>query len=385
MNSGVTATYPGADDLLADAATAAGHDDFGPGDFHEGLTTLLTSLAVDGDLTPAAAAGVVADLRRRLANRLDVAAWYSQHPEVATLAVEGPLDITGLPRTGTTALVNMLSVDPQFRALRRWEQAQPCPPPVLGEEDRDPRRVAGQAQVDEYKAAMGAMHLFDLDASTEDLDLLGMAFHAPHFTLPAPGYHEWWRNADMTESYAYHRQVLQLLQSRRPPDRWLLKAPHHTFHLEAVAAAYPDTRFVVTHRDPVRSVPSWASVVATVLPEPEQPRDLHRIGQACSAHLQVAVERMIAGRAAVGEDRFLDVHHRELVADPMGTVRRIYEWVGLDLTPESEAAIAAWNDENRSGSHGTHRYTAEEFGLSAGQLRADFDTYVRHFDVELES
>jgi hypothetical protein len=94
---------------------------------------------------------------------------------------------------------------------------------------------------------------------------------------------------------------------------------------------------------------------------------------------------MIAGRAAVGEDRFLDVHHRELVADPMGTVRRIYEWVGLDLTPESEAAIAAWNDENRSGSHGTHRYTAEEFGLSAGQLRADFDTYVRHFDVELES
>ena len=381
----MTATYPSAEALLADAAAQAGHDDFGPGDFREGLAVLLDSLARDGDLTDAAGAGVVADLRRRLANRLAVEAWYAHHRELDALTVQGPVDITGLPRTGTTALVNMLSVDPQFRCLRRWEQAEPCPPPVLGEEQGDPRRLAGAAEIDAYKAAMGEMHLFDLDASTEDLELLGMAFHAPHFTLPAASYHEWWRTTDLTATYEYHRRVLRLLQSRRPPDRWLLKAPHHTFHLEAVVAAYPDVRFVMTHRDPVRSVPSWASVVTTVLPEAEQPRDLHRIGRAASEHLQVAVARVLAARRRVGDHRFLDVQHRELVADPMGTIRRIYAWLGLELTSETEAAITRWQEANRSGAHGTHRYRAGDFGLGEAQLRDDFSEYLQHFDVELET
>jgi hypothetical protein len=380
----VTVTYPTPESLLAEAAAAAGHDDFGPGDFREGLAVLVDSLGRDGDLTEAAAATVVTDVRRRLANRLAVEAWYAQHPDAAMRPVGGPLDITGLPRTGTTALVNMLSVDPQFRCLRRWEQAQPCPPPVLGEEDDDPRRVAGAVEVEAYRAAMGEMHLFDLDASTEDLDLLGMAFHAPHFTLPAASYHEWWRNADATDAYAYHRRVLELLQLQRPPDHWLLKAPHHTFHLDAVVAAYPDVRFVMTHRDPAKSVPSWASVVATVLPEPEQPRDPQHIGRAASAHLQIAVDRILTSRARLGDDRFLDVHHRELVADPLGTVRRIYAWLDLELTPAAEAAITQWNDENRSGTHGTHRYTAEEFGLSTAELREQFAEYTDHFAIELE-
>jgi hypothetical protein len=256
---------------------------------------------------------------------------------------------------------------------------------VLGAEDDDPRRLAGAAEVEAYKAAMGEMHLFDLDASTEDLDLLGMAFHAPHFTLPVASYHEWWRTADATETYAYHRRVLELLQSHRPPDHWLLKAPHHTFHLDAVVAAYPDVRFVMTHRDPAKSVPSWASVVATVLPEPERPRDPKLIGRAASVHLQVAVDRILTSRTRLGDDRFLDVHHRELVADPIGTVRRIYTWLDRELTPGTEAAITRWNDENRSGAHGTHRYTAEQFGLSTDELREQFATYTDHFAIELEA
>jgi hypothetical protein len=69
----------------------------------------------------------------------------------------------------------------------------------------------------------------------------------------------------------------------------------------------------------------------------------------------------------------------------MGTVRRIYDWLGYELTAEVEADIARWQVENRSGAHGTHRYTAEQYGLTDAQLRSDFDEYVSHFDIELEA
>ena len=132
----------------------------------------------------------------------------------------------------------------------------------------------------------------------------------------------------------------KLLQSRRPPDLWLFKAPHHNFHLEAIVSAYPDVRFVMTHRDPAKSVPSWASIVSTIFPRPQGERDLRRLGREVSEHLRVGVENAIAARARLGEDRFLDVHHRDLIADPMGTMRRIYEFLGLELRPPVEQAIA---------------------------------------------
>jgi hypothetical protein len=103
-----------------------------------------------------------------------------------------------------------------------------------------------------------------------------------------------------------------------------------------------------------------------------------------SEHLRVGAEQAIEARARLGEDRFLDVHHRRMIADPMGTVRGVYDFLQLELTPSVEQAIANWQETNRTGAHGTHRYTAEQFGLSTAQIRADYDFYIEHFDVEIE-
>ena len=376
--------YPTGDALLAEATEEAGLSDFGPGDFRAGLDVLLDSLEHDGDLDPAADAGVIGAFRRRLVNRLEVEAWYRDHPEIEELTVRGPVDINGLPRTGTTALANMMSLDPQFRALRGWEQGKPCPPPELENEADDPRRVQAARENEDLPPELKTMHLYDLDATMEDTELLGMAFHGQQFTLPVYRYHAWWRATDMTSAYAYHRRVVKLLESRRPPDLWLFKAPHHNFHLEAILSAYPDARFVMTHRDPGRAVPSWASIVSTIFPPADGPRDLHRLGGAISEHLRVGVENAIAARERIGEDRFVDVHHREMVRDPIGTLRRIYAWLDLEFQPSFEQAVLEWQEVNRSGAHGAHHYTAEQFGLSTAQLRSDYGFYIRHFDIPIE-
>ena len=376
--------YPSSEQLMGEAVEQTGLSDFGAGDFREGLDVLLESLERDGDLHPDADAGVIGDFRRRLVNRLQVEAWYVDHPEVDGVAVRGPIDINGLPRTGTTALADMLSLDQQFRCLRGWEQAQPCPPPEPANEATDPRRM----QFEEHQASRSpedrAKHILEIDATMEDTEILGMAFHGQQMMLPVRSYRDWWREADLTPTYKYHRRVVKLLGSRRPPDLWLFKAPHHKFHLEALASAYPEIRFVMTHRDPGKVVPSYASIVLSVTPPADGERDLQGLGREICEHLRIGMEHAIEERARIGEDRFLDVYHRQLVADPKGTIRRIYEWLDLELTPTVERTILEWQEANRVGASGTHRYTAEQYGLRTDQIRSDYDFYIRRFDVALE-
>ena len=376
--------YPTSEQLLDEAVVESGHTNFGPGDFREGLEVLLDSLERDGDLDPGTDATVVGDLRRRLVNRLEVEAWYAENPDVDDVAISGPVDINGLPRTGTTALADMLSLDPQLRCLRGWEQTKPVPPPVADGEADDPRRQAFIRAHEERPAVQADMHIFEIDATMEDTEILGMAFHGQQMTLPVPGYRKWWRSADLTQTYEYHRRVVKLLGSKCPPDLWLFKAPHHKFHLEALSRAYPDVRFVMTHRDPAKVVPSYTSLVSTIFPPAAGERDLRALGREVSEHLREGMARAIDERARIGENRFLDVHHREFVTDPRSAIRRVYDWLGLELRSDVAQTIFNWQEANTMGAKGTHRYTAEEFGLTADQIRSDYDFYIRHFDVAVE-
>jgi hypothetical protein len=369
---------------MAEAMAAVNLSDFGREDFRRGLDVLLDSLEREADLDVSADARVIRVLRRRLINRLEVEQWYREHPGLENLTVHGPVDIVGLPRTGTTALANMMSLDPQFRCLRGWEQAKPCPPPILGQEAQDPRRLRAAHDHDQRGPDAMALHLYDPDATTEDTELLGMAGRDPGFTWPAYGYHAWWRAADFAATYHYHRRVVKLLQSQRPPSLWLFKAPHRIFHLEAIVEAYPEVRFVMTHRDPGKVVPSYASLVSKLFPPPGGERDMHRLGHEVCEHLRGGMRSAIGARERLGEDRFLDVHHHELVSDPFDTLRRVYDFVGVPWHDDVQRSVRGWQERNKPGAYGQHRYTAERFGLSAAQIRDDYDFYIKRFDIDVE-
>jgi Sulfotransferase family len=380
---------PTLDELMTLAERDTGLSDFGPPTFRAGFDRFLQSLAEDARLPEQALTPVLDTLRRRLRNRLEIEDWYRTHPGIGDTPVEGPVSITGIPRSGTTALADMLSLDPGFRPLRGWEQANPCPPPVLAEEADDPRRVEAlrsQRVMQEQSPDQMAMHLWEVDATTEDTDVLGLEGRAQSAIVPVTGYHVWWRDGTMVDAYRYHRRVAELLHSRRPPNRWLFKAPHMSFHLEDFVAAYPGARFVMCHRDPLKAVPSWISFVTSLFPPGAlDVTDLSTYGPHLGAHIAVGAVRSIEGRLRLGEDRFLDVHHHELSANPIRTIQRIYGWLGQQLDPDVRDKMAVWAERNRAGAHGTHRYTLDQFGLDAATLRADFSRYTDHFDVKLEA
>ena len=376
-------------ELMVVARTETGLTDFGAPTFRIGFERFLESLIEDARLPERGLTPVLNTLRRRLRNRLRIEAWYGAHPEIADVPVEGPLSITGIPRSGTTALADVLSLDPEFRPARGWEQADPCPPPVLGEEANDPRRLEAirnlQVMVEERPELM-AMHLYDVDATTEDPEVLGLEGRAQSAVVPVIGFHVWWRETEMSAAYRYHRRVAQLLHSRRPPTRWLFKAPHTSFHLEDFVGAYPGARFVVTHRDPVKAVPSLISYATSLFPPGALERtDLRSYGLHLATHIAYGADRMIEARQRLGDDRFLDVHHDEFVADPMTTIDRVYEWLDRKVNDEARAKMLEWFERNRSGAHGAHRYTLEQFGFDAVGLRASFANYIDHFGVRIET
>ena len=365
---------------LESAVEATGFNDFGPDGYQEGLERTLEGFA-SAPLTPAArqAAGVrvVADL----ANRLRIERWYKEHPQITTLKIEGPVLVFGLPRTGTTATVGMMALDDRFRFLRTWEALKPIPPPRSAEELNDPRALAARAAAKNYSKPL--QHIHDPDGPEEDLALLaGLNMHAYHGRYPMPPrFLQWWMAQDFASTYSYHRRVLKLLASERPPHLWLLKAPVHLFKLEAFAAQYPEARFVMTHRDPVKVIPSVSSLYFTMHSEHCAAGALNKLafGPALLAFWREGMQRALQARRRIGEHRFIDIWNDDLVAQPIETFRKLYESLDFELKPELAAKLENYGRRNAPQGPGKHRYSAQEYGLTEPQIRAAFADYIERF------
>jgi hypothetical protein len=361
------------DALLDRAIQETGLSDFGPDGWQDAYADLVGSIAVDLGDDPDAVALIEAIVVNRLVRRLQVEQWYAGHgAEAAAHPVEGPLMIVGTARSGPTACHHLLSLDPQFRTLRKWEIDDPVPPPVLETEHLDPRRPK--------EVVAGVQHIATVDGPTEDRKILELMFHDDALPLALRSHLQWWLHADHTVAFPYHERILRLLHSHRPPYRWLLKSPDFIHYIEPAVAQYPDMKFVMTHRDPLKVVPSACSVTVAGtrqrIPDWQYP---DTFGRDMLENLATGTRRVIASRAALGEERFLDVGQPELNADPVGVAERIYEFAGLELHPDVRAEMARWGEENRAGARGEHRYSPEEFGLTDDMIRTEFAEYLDHY------
>jgi len=373
-------------DLIDAACARTGLDDFGGDSWREGLEVLVRSTNEEGALSEMGDSVLADQYTGHLVNRLQIEDWYRRHPEIDDQEIVAPLFGLSLPRTGSTALSFLLALDPARRSLRTWEAQQPCPPPESATEDSDPRIAAAQAGID-FSAQMFPDFVGMLPSSAtgpqECLFPLALEFRSQLFEGSArmPTYHDWLFACDMEPAYRYHKRVLKLLQWHCPPTRWWLKTPSHMYAVDALNRVYPDARFVMTHRDIASVIPSVCAVMFTLSKPLTNEPDPEYWGRHNTELWDVALHRTLAFRDAGGEDRFFDISFADMQTDPIGAVRRLYAWLGEELTPVAESRMAEWWDANSRKRHGTHRYRPEEYGLDADALRERFRFYTARFDV----
>ena len=240
-----------------------------------------------------------------------------------------PLFGLGLPRTGSTALSFLLAQDPNVRYLRQWESSQPCPPPSTVE-GRDPRIRSAAGE----KAGTRDHVPSDVHGPMECLDLMALDFKSQIFQAFAqiPSYSAWLLDADLTSTYLYERRVLKLLQWGEPTKPWRLKSPAHILFLEYLDRAFPDARFVMTHRDPTDVMLSVADVYADIAGVFTDHLDRHYLGRLNVKCWSVGMERALKFRDSGADPRFYDIDFRAMQADPIGEVRGLYAWLGEPVT-----------------------------------------------------
>ncbi len=222
---------------------------------------------------------------------------------------------------------------------------------------------------------------FGIHGPMECLDLMSLEFKSQVLQAfgQVPSYSQWFANeADFTSAYAYEKRALKLLQWGEPLRPWRLKSPAHMLSLESLDRAFPDARFVMTHRDPTDVMLSVSDLYADIIGSLTDHVDRRYLGELNVVQWSAGVDRVMKFRDGGADDRFFDIDFRAMQADPIGEVRRLYDWLGEPVTDEFEARMRSWWAENSENREPSPRADPQDFGLDFDVIRPLFAQYVGH-------
>jgi len=374
-------------ELKARASEATGLSDFGAEPFEDGLEVLCASLDREAGLNEKGRASAQAAIVATLSERLRVEDWVRRAPEILDEVLVPQVFVVGLPRTGTTALSQFMSQDPNARSIRRWELNSLTPPPDAAVA-LDPRLTATRAAFAARNAALPALRTMlpvEAEDPSEHGQLLGLTFRSLHNpTLHnVPTYTDWLLKADLRPAYRYLAKVLKLLQWKTPGRWWNLKNPPDVFALDAIAEVFPYAAFVWTHRDPANSIPSVSSLAALLRGQGLDHVDKPALMQQMLRFQGEGVRRGLAARERLGGRVIADFHQAEMARDPIGTIRALYERLALPFTASFEAHIRDRLENRPRAQHGRHEYDPAEYGASPEEIRGHFAEYLTRYPVAL--
>jgi hypothetical protein len=371
-----------------------GLSDFGPGPLFEPLDLLIDSLEREGRLNPIGRMIARERIVGHLVNRLLFVEDRGKYPDIVAEKIVKPIFIIGMPRTGTTILHDIFAQDPANRVPMTWECMFPSPPPERATFRIDPRIARCEAMfpdIDAMIPGFKAMHPMGAELSQECVTMMGDTLCTPlfHNQFRVPSYQDWVdRRADFFHVYEFHQRQLQHMQWRCPGERWVLKTGAHMWGLEHLLAKYPDARIVFTHRDPVKSLTSYASLTALVRSMGSMPADVdkHEIAADWSPRILRAITHALDVRAAkqYPDAIMYDMHFGDFVGDQFRQVEKIYEALGIEMSGPGADAMRGFIAANPPGVHGVHTYTAAEYGIDPAQVRRDFARYIERFALRPE-
>lgn len=369
--------------LMEQAQEQTSLHDFGDPSFRTGLDILVRSLDTEANLNALGDLVLEAVITKTLVNRLQIEEWYRLHPETAAEVITAPLIGIGLPRTGSTAVSNLLGEDPGARSLLIWESATPVPPPatVTGRDPRIEASIAQQQMQQQTSPRMAALVPQSPTGPFECQEMMALTFTSQYFLAFAtiPTYAEWLMEADLVATYAYERRTLQLLQygqDRRRP--WRLKCPSHLLWLDDLDAVFPDARYVMTHRDPTEVIVSVCDVYQELAQNLTDSLDRHAIGQLNVRQWALGMDRFLAFRDAKASDRIYDMNFRAVQRDPIGEIRKLYDWLGEPVSAEFEAGMARWWQAHAAARELNVHPEPATFGLDLDAVRQRFAAYTAH-------
>jgi hypothetical protein len=383
-----------ADDLLAAATRATGLDDFGDDWFRAPLDLLCSSLDDEAGLHLAGRVRARGELQRLAQNRLELVDLWKRSPAIADEVVHPPIVVTGLGRSGTTLLHELLACDPDNRPPLLWELLHSVPPAGDSTSDSgsvEARVALADAEItvmDEMVPAFTAMHENRGWLPTECIFAFAHQFSSDQFTglYNVPSYTIDRSAIDQTPIYDWHRRMLQTLQWGAPTPRWVLKAPSHLSSLAMVFAAYPDARVVITHRDPLRVVGSLADMMATLHWMHADHVDHAVLVEFLCMGLEMQMDAVTAERDAgdLPTDQIDAVRYADLVADPIGTVTGLYERWGYGVSDVFERALSDYVAARHTDRGSGHDYRFEDTGLDLREHRELLAPYQERFGVPSE-
>jgi hypothetical protein len=373
-----------ADALHAKASADTGLHDFGPDDYRERLDVYLAALR---DIDGLHAAGVVnfyGQLLQLLKNRLLFTDLLRRHPEIDDIALEPPIVIAGLPRTGTTHLHNLMAAAPTFRTMPYWESVEPFPLPQEAGIEPDPRRTRmdmGVGVINTVMPYFPLMHEMTTDHVHEEIQLLANDFSTMLFETLAdvPRWRDYYQAHDQTPHYEYLARQLKAMQFLRGGRRWLLKSPQHLEQVPVLDRVFPGSIVVFTHRDPVPVALSMIAMITYSARMHRSPVPVRDIAEYWIDRLDEMLTALVRDRDTIGPECSVDIRFDDFMAAELGVSERVYAMAGEPFSDQARTAIAGYLAGHQRGRLGNVETSYDMFGLKEDALRSRFAPYVERF------
>jgi hypothetical protein len=358
---------------------------FGNPLFLEGFECLVQSINEEADLNDIGMEAQQHRLIGILVNLLRIENACIQHPEILTEEIKSPVVIVGLPRTGSTMTHRLLASDPRHTAMLWWEGRYPA---MLDNEDRghpNERMEMGKAEVEAVMQASPealTIHPWDYKGADEEILLLEHTFFStvPESFMRLPTYSKWVESQDHIHAYAQLKIMLQYLQWQNPgrdKKRWVLKSPHHLGFIDKLLKIFPDSKVIQTHRDPLKTVPSFCSMCSNLFEPLTNSYDKNEIGHHW-AHKLAKVLNHCMEVSNLNQENFLNLEFKKMIKDPIFEMEEVYKFIDEDFTDQAENAMNAWKEENQH-EMGAHQYSLEEFGLESSFIDSYFSEYINQY------
>src|SRR5213596_3154198 len=372
-----------APDLIESAKRRCRLDDFGEGDFFEALSRLLESCHSEARLNLIGKIALRTDVLQTLCSRLQMERDRQLYPNIAQQEIREPLFIVGLPRSGTTLLHSLLAADPEHRCPLMWEVRSPSPPTVADEKRRIQRATRNCKFFDWLAPGFRYVHAVGAEVPQECISLMTPTLMSEQFDAMyyVPSYRAWFFRQDLRSAYEYHRRFLQHLQFRRAARRWILKAPTHMSAMPALLSVYPDALFVQTHRTPIDAMASVSSLVTILRSAFSDAVDPFIVCREAIDYWSETMDKFLSERDRLVGNRICDIKYDEIRREPIGAVRRIYEYFGWILSRDAEKRMRMLVASQAERQSANHRYDLSQFGSSAQEVLSVFATYCQRFGL----